>query len=93
MSQKDDSGSGTLNAAIGFLGVLLCLLIFGLIARLVYTHNQNNRTAKNSNLISNVIQVAVLNGCGVNGIADKFTNALRKHGFDVVKWGTFETSI
>lgn len=91
MSQKDSPESGILNTVIGFLSVLLFLLVFGLIARLVYPHIHNERTAKNRNLISNVIQVAVLNGCGVNGIGDKFTSALRSHGFDVVKTGNFKS--
>ncbi len=32
-----------------------------------------------------VLQVEVLNGCGVSGIAAKFTDFLRDAGFDVVK--------
>jgi hypothetical protein len=91
MPQKEDRESGALNAVIGFLSVLLFLLIFGLIARLIYPHIHSSRTAKNHrSLISNVIQVAVLNGCGARGVADKFTSALRRHGFDVVKTGNFK---
>jgi hypothetical protein len=89
MTQKNDHESGALNAAIGFLSVLLCLLIFGLLARLVYPHIRNKKTEKNRNLVSNVIQVAVLNGCGVSGVGDKLTTSLRNHGFDVVKTGNF----
>ena len=36
------------------------------------------------------ITVEVLNGCGVNGLAAKFTDYLRNKGFDVVKVGNYE---
>ena len=38
------------------------------------------------------IQVEVLNGCGVRGIASKFTKYLRKQGIDVVKTGNYKSS-
>jgi hypothetical protein len=38
-----------------------------------------------------IIQVEVLNGCGVPKIADRFTEFLRKNNFDVVKTGNYET--
>lgn len=36
-----------------------------------------------------VIQVEVLNGCGAAGVADKFTDLLRKNKFDVVQAGNY----
>ena len=45
---------------------------------------QNQRNAKSS-----IIQVEVLNGCGVSGVADQFTNYLRQHHFDVVQMGNY----
>lgn len=89
MPQKDDSGSGALNAIIGFLGLLLCILLVGLFIRFIYPNVQNSQIQKNRDLVSDVIQIAVLNGCGVSGIADKFTDKLRNEGFDVVKIGNF----
>jgi hypothetical protein len=38
---------------------------------------------------SEIIQVEVLNGCGVPGVADKFTDYLRKRNFDVVHLGNY----
>jgi ssDNA-specific exonuclease RecJ len=37
------------------------------------------------------LQIDVQNGCGVSGIADKFTEFLRSKGFDVVEMGNFTT--
>jgi len=38
---------------------------------------------------SDIIQVEVLNGCGVNGVADRFTDYLRENNVDVVKIGNY----
>lgn len=89
------SSSGTnelfLNAAIGFLSVLLIVLVAALFTRLIYPRIFNERTELQSELISEIIQIEVLNGCGVDGIANAYTGLLRKNGFDVVETGNFET--
>lgn len=89
------SSSGTnelfLNAAIGFLSVLLIVLVAALFTRLIYPRIFNERTELESELISEIIQIEVLNGCGVDGIANAYTGLLRKNGFDVVETGNFET--
>jgi hypothetical protein len=90
MTKNDSSNTFALNAVIGFLSLLLCLLVFGLFSRLIYPRIQNQRAEKKQELISNVIQLEVLNGCGVAGLADQFTSTLRKSGFDVVESGNFD---
>lgn len=88
--KKKESDTFALNAVIGFLSLLLFLLIFGLFTRIVYPRIQNQRAEEQKQLISNIIQVEVLNGCGVAGLANQFTSALRKNGFDVVETGNFD---
>lgn len=39
--------------------------------------------------VSSIIQIEVLNGCGVDGIAAKFTSYLRDKNFDVVQVGNY----
>ena len=39
--------------------------------------------------IPSIVQVEVLNGCGVSGVADKMTDFLRNHHFDVVQVGNY----
>ncbi len=90
MAEKDNSASFALNAVIGFLSLLLCLLIVALFARIVYPRIQSERTNNDSELISDIIQLEVLNGCGVAGAAGEITAALRDNGFDVVETGNFE---
>ncbi len=80
-----------LNAAIGFLSVLLIILVAALFTRIIYPRIFNERAGLQSELISNIIQIEVLNGCGVNGIANAYTGLLRSNGFDVVETGNFET--
>jgi hypothetical protein len=36
-----------------------------------------------------IIQAEVLNGCGVSGVADRFTDFLRENNVDVVKTGNY----
>lgn len=90
MAQKKESNTFALNAVIGFLSLLLFLLIFGLFTRIVYPRIQNQRAEEQPQLIGDIIQLEVLNGCGVSGLANQFTSALRKNGFDVVETGNFD---
>lgn len=80
-----------LNAAIGFLSVLLIVLVAALFTRIIYPRIFNERVELQSELISQIIQIEVLNGCGVDGIANAYTGLLRANGFDVVETGNFET--
>lgn len=79
-----------LNAAIGFLSVLLFILIIALLFRVVYPRIQSDRIEEDPILISDIIQLEVLNGCGVPGLATEFTSVLRNYGFDVVESGNFD---
>jgi len=92
MSQKkSESNTFALNAAIGFLSILLVVLLFALATRIVYPRIENRRAEDSSKLIGNIIQVEVLNGCGVSGLANQFTSILRRNGFDVVETGNFDS--
>ncbi len=46
--------------------------------------NKNYSSALTEQVPSDIIQVEVLNGCGVRGAADRFTDYLRNNNFDVV---------
>ncbi len=46
--------------------------------------NKNYSSALTEQVPSDIIQVEVLNGCGVSGAADRFTDYLRDNNFDVV---------
>lgn len=90
-NSDEHSNSFALNAVIGFLSLLLILLLFGLFSRIIYPRIENQRAGARPELIGEIIQLEVLNGCGVPDLANKFTAALRKNGFDVVETGNFDT--
>lgn len=80
-----------LNFAIGFLSLLLLILLTGLFSRMVYPRLVTERADEQTHLISQVIQIEVLNGCGESGVASEFSQKLRANGFDVVESGNFDT--
>lgn len=88
--QNTSANSLFLNSAIGFLSVLLLALLIALFTRIVYPRIFNQRADAKTELIGSIIQLEVLNGCGVPGIANNFTGILRANGFDVVETGNFE---
>ncbi len=90
MTKPDNDNNFTLNAVIGFLSLLLLVLISALGTRIIFPRIENERAEQTTELIGNIIQIEVLNGCGVSGLANQFTSALRKNGFDVVETGNFE---
>jgi hypothetical protein len=79
-----------LNSAIGFLGVLLLILLIALTTRILYPRIVSERVSQDPALISTVIQIEVLNGAGIPGLATRFTSSLRSYGFDVVETGNFD---
>lgn len=93
-NQEEKSGNGSeklfLNAAIGFLSVLLIILLIALGTRIIYPRIFNQRAETESQLISEIIQIEVLNGCGIPGIANAYTGVLRENGFDVVETGNYD---
>lgn len=87
---SSERSSLLLNTAIGFLGVLLLILVFSLVTRILYPRIVSERAVQDPALVSNVIQIEVLNGCGVPGLATAYTGTLRGYGFDVVETGNFD---
>lgn len=89
-SRSEQTSNLILNSAIGFLSVLLIILIIALGTRLIYPRIVNERAVQDPALISSVIQMEVLNGVGITGLANQFTFTLRQFGFDVVETGNFD---
>ena len=82
------SGSNLiLNSIIILLGVLIIFLTFSLVNRL--SSHSSEQKVSNARTASAVIQVEVLNGCGASGVAEKFTDYLRREKFDVVQMGNY----
>jgi len=57
---------------------------------LLYPRIASDRAEEDPTLISAVIQMEVLNGVGLSGLATQFTGSLRQYGFDVVETGNYD---
>ena len=87
----------SINIIIVLLAVVTIYLFYNLFKRLttpqtdVKTQVVDSTTYLTKQPSGGTLQIDVQNGCGVSGIADKFTEYLRSKGFDVVEMGNFST--
>lgn len=80
----------SLNIIIFLLGAFILYLGYSIILSLSGKNKAELELAK-KDLPAEMIQVEVLNGCGVNSLADRFTDYLRLQNIDVVKTGNYES--
>lgn len=78
-----------LNISILILSLAVIFLVYSLLGKIKAIYSQVETS--DSLLQSGVIQVEVLNGCGISGIADKFMDLLREKKFDVVNLGNYRS--
>lgn len=76
-----------LNTLLAVLGVILIVLVYGFATRFLTPRNDPARETNPAQLIGDIIQVEIRNGCGVAGLAAEATMYLRRRGFDVVEVG------
>ena len=74
-----------LNVAI----VLLCVIVIYLSYSFIVRNFINPPIETKTN--NKIIQIDVLNGCGIPGVAIKFTDYLRVRGFDVLEMGNYKS--
>jgi hypothetical protein len=78
-----------LNAVIVLLGVVVVYLAYAFVVRHVL--NPPVSVTRTGDREGGVIQIDVLNGCGVAGAATAFTTYLRARGYDVVEMRNYKT--
>ena len=71
------------------LSILILFLGYSLLIKLNVI-GKNSEVDKLSKHKKNM-QIEVLNGCGVDGVADMFTDSLRKKNIDVVNMGNYRS--
>ncbi len=87
----------SVNILIILLAVLTLFLFYNLFKRFttpqteIKTLKVDSTTYLTKQPSGGTLQIDVQNGCGIPGIADKFTEYLRSKGFDVVEMGNFTT--
>ena len=74
------------------IGILLLTVGYFLHDMFPISNNQvEKEAAKQQSKPVRVVQIDVLNGCGVKGVAAMFTNYLRTNGYDVVEMKNYKT--
>ena len=88
VGKKSTTVNILLNASIFILFAVIIYMFYSIYIKIA---NRNTESEQNlsDQVAANMIQVDVLNGCGVNGVGDRFTDFLRTNGFDVVKIGNY----
>lgn len=79
-----------LNFTILLLSIVIIFLTYSVITKVSVLGKSNNNEQR-VGLTAKPVQLEVLNGCGVNGIAEKFTDYLRAGNFDVVNFGNYRS--
>ncbi len=77
------------NLIIFFLVVLIVYLSYSAYLKIVQKPTEETVKTK-TEVAAEIIQLDVLNGCGVSGVADRFTDFLRARDFDVVELGNYQ---
>lgn len=87
---KSATNNFFLNIIIFLLTAIIIFVSYSLFVKI--TDQSDNRVENSKKqTASEIIQLEVLNGCGVAGAADRFTDFLREHNFDVVNVGNYFT--
>ncbi|MDP3583004.1 MAG: LytR C-terminal domain-containing protein [Ignavibacteria bacterium] len=80
-----------INVSIFLLSAVIIFMVYSLYIKLSYKADQEP-LAPDSKGAEDIIQVDVRNGCGVSGVADRYTDFLRSKGFDVADIGNYVSS-
>ena len=88
-AQTQSMSTYMLNVLIFLLLTVIIYLAYSLFVKL-NTSEELEVEVRNSKKHAEIIQAEVLNGCGVSGVADRFTDYLRDNNIDIVKTGNYE---
>ncbi len=88
ISTKDSTINIFLNIALFFLSAIIIYLLYSIFIKV----SGNEVPTKDDNTTaSEIIQVEVLNGCGIAGVGERFADYLRNNNFDVVNVSNYIT--
>jgi hypothetical protein len=93
MAQKTSRRSTIgLNTALVVGALLMTVLLSAFATRLALGRFNPVREKNPTELVGDIIQVEVLNACGISGLAGRATQYLRDQGFDVVNTDNYRAS-
>ncbi|MBN1638257.1 MAG: LytR C-terminal domain-containing protein [Ignavibacteriales bacterium] len=85
---KTSSINTFLNIVVFLLAAIILYLLYSIFIKI--TDKGLDQPTNQKEDVEDIIQVEVLNGCGVSGLADRFTDYLRNNNFDVVNYGNYK---
>jgi hypothetical protein len=88
-SQRTGLGTILFNLMLVVLGLVVIVLLYAFVSSSFTATPDPTRDANPGDLVGDIIQVEVRNGCGVTGLAAEMTQFLRGEGFDVVEVGDY----
>ncbi len=93
VQSEKKTGHRSTNLFLTISNLILSILILFLGYSLLSKLNVFGENSEIDNLVKHKknMQIEVLNGCGVDGVADRFTDYLRKKNFDVVNTGNYRS--
>jgi hypothetical protein len=82
-----------LNIVIALLAVVVFFLLYSFITNTLTNKpvDWTTESPESGEVSAEIIQLDVLNGCGASGVAQRFTEFLRKRNFDVVQSSNYKT--
>jgi len=86
--KEDHSKNILLNVSILILVLINSILAYSVFNAIPFNDNDDNYLDDSTRVR---IQVEVLNGCGVSGVAEKLTDYLRINNIDVVNLGNYRS--
>ena len=90
LSLKEKNTNLFLIIASVVLSIFAVYLLYSFLDKAGIVSFSEDETVKPQN-VQQLIQVEVLNGCGVAGVGDGFTDILKAKGIDVVKTGNYRS--
>lgn len=87
-SRKAGNSNLLLNISIFFLSAIIIFLVYSIVTKVLPGDGSTN-DPEDEPKFTDIIQVEVLNGCGVNGIGERFTDYLRDNKYDVIHTGNY----
>jgi len=75
-------------SSVTLLYLIIIYLAYNLIQKIDFRSNADD--SKFDSPPKKILQVEVLNGCGIAGAGDVITNFLRQKGFDVISTGNYQ---
>jgi hypothetical protein len=82
-----------LNIVIALLAIVVFFLLYSFITNTLTDKpvDWTTESPESAEASAEIIQIDVLNGCGASGVAQLFTDYLRKRNFDVVQSTNYKT--